>query len=121
MTRNLRGQKFLVYDFRKGEILNYLETGEKILVKDVNGHESRLLKIVPWDGNSAMFIGTDLNFSCGGLEISDVKTGSGIISGNLKTGWQVPVRLSFVIPSSDGYKMKQLVTEPGQDRFFLNY
>jgi hypothetical protein len=121
ITGNLKGNHFLLYDFSKGEILEYVKPGETIRIKDVNGHQSRLVKIVPWDGNSTMFIGTDLNFSCGGLEIADFKSGNGTISGTLKTGWHVPVRLSFVIPSGKGYETRHMVTEPGQDRFFLNY
>lgn len=121
ITGNLKGNYFLVYDFSKGEILEYVKNGEQISIKDVNGHQGRLLKIVPWDGNSAMFVGTDLNFACGGLEIKDIKTGNRTIKGVLGTGWLVPVRLTFVIPSVNGYDLRQVITEPGQDKFFLNY
>jgi hypothetical protein len=121
ITGNLKGSSFLIYDFQKGEILGFTRTGEKVLIKDVSGHQSRLLKIVPWDGQKAMFLGTDLNFSCGGLEIADIETGNGSISGILETGWQVPVKLSFVTPSGNGYEKKQIIAEPGQKRFFIHF
>lgn len=121
ITGNLEGSHFLVYDFSKCEILAYAEKDENILIKDVNGHQSRLLKIVPWDGSSAMFVGTDLSFSCGGLEVTDMKVSNGVINGTLETGWYVPVKLAFVFPAANGYSMKQVVTVPGQKRFFMNY
>ena len=80
-----------------------------------------MLKIVPWDGQSAMFIGTDLNFSCGGLEIADIEMANGNISGILETGWQVPVKLTFVTPSENGYEKKQIIAGPGQKRFFMHF
>jgi hypothetical protein len=121
ITGDLIGNHFLVYDFRKGEILDFSSKGEKISINNVNGHESRLLKIVPWNGTSAMFAGTDLSFSCGGLEIAEITDSNGIISGTLETGWHVPVTLAFVIPSENGYVMKKVITSPGQKKFSLKY
>jgi len=87
----------------------------------VKGHKSILLKIVPWDGRSPMFLGTDLNFSCGGVEVADVNYSNDYISGLLETDWFVPVKLTFVIPSADGYEVKQIVTTPGQKKFYLRF
>lgn len=121
ITWNLKGDRFLIYDFQGGEILAYLEKGSILKVENLNGHQSKLLKIVPWDGSSAMFVGTDLNFSCGGLEISDILYNNGSISGAIETGWNIPVTLTFVLPATGGYEMKKIQMSPGQKSFILNY
>ena len=121
VTGNLIGESFLVYDFQSSKIIAQLSKSGIINIKGVKGHQSKLLKIVPWDGKSPMFLGTDLNFSCGGLEISDVNFRNDNISGLLQTDWFVPVKLTFVIPGINGYEMKQIDTTPGQKRFFLSF
>jgi hypothetical protein len=68
-----------------------------------------------------MFLGTDLNFSRGGLEIADIKYDNNNISGLLETDWFVPVMLRFVIPSVNGYDVKQIKTDAGQKRFFIGF
>jgi hypothetical protein len=121
ITKNLKGDSFLVYDFQSGEIIAQLSKLETLNLKGVKGHQSKLLKIVPWDGKSPMFLGTDLNFSCGGLEVADIKYDNDNISGLLETDWFVPIRLTFVIPGINGYEMKKVNTTPGQKRFFLRF
>jgi hypothetical protein len=118
---NLKGDQFLVYDFQTRKLITQLARGNTLSLKGVNGHNSKLLKIVPWDGKSVMFIGTDLNFSCGGLEIKDIDYDNGTIRGLLETNWNVPVKLTFVVPSADGYELKEIETVSGQRRFFLDY
>jgi len=121
VTGNLKGDQFLVYDFQTRKLITQLARGNTLSLKGVNGHNSKLLKIVPWDGKSVMFIGTDLNFSCGGLEIKDIDYDNGTIRGLLETNWNVPVKLTFVVPSADGYELKEIETVSGQRRFFLDY
>jgi hypothetical protein len=121
ITGNLRGEKFLVYDFQSQKILAQLARGETLDLKEVKGHNSKLLKIVAWEGKSAMFIGTDLNFSCGGLEISEIKYADGNVSGILETDWHVPVKLTFVVPTINGYDLKKVEMVEGQKRFFLDF
>ena len=121
ITGNIKGEKFLVYDFQSQTILAQLTKGEALDIKDLKGHNSKLLKIVAWDGKSAMFIGTDLNFACGGLEISDINYEDGSVSGVLETDWYVPVILTFVVPSINGYDLKKVEMAKGQKRFFLDF
>lgn len=121
ITGNLKGDRFLIYDFQTEKILAYLVKGSILSIENLNGHQSKLLKIVPWDGSSAMFVGTDLNFSCGGLEISDIDYANSSIRGQIATGWDVPVRLTFVLPAVSGYEMKKIEMSPGQKSFILNY
>jgi hypothetical protein len=121
ITGNLKGDNLLVYDFQSGEIIAQLSKHEELIITNVKGHQSKLLKIVPWDGKSPIFLGTDLNFSCGGLEVADINYDNDNISGVLETDWFVPVKLTFVIPGVNGYDMKQVVTIPGQKRFFLSF
>jgi len=118
---NLKGDSFLVYDFQTMKIIAQLSNSEVLTIPGVKGHKSILLKIVPWDGRSPMFLGTDLNFSCGGVEVADVNYSNDYISGLLETDWFVPVKLTFVIPSADGYEVKQIVTTPGQKKFYLRF
>jgi hypothetical protein len=121
VTQNLNGEKLLVYDFKSKKILEQLRPGEVLTIEGVGGHQSRLLKIVPWDGKSVIFIGTDLNFSCGGLEIAEISYEHGRISGILDTPWYVPVTLAFLIPSETGLETKLLHMSPGQRMFFMDY
>jgi len=118
---NLQGESFLVFDFQEQIILGWFKKGETITVEKLGGHHSKLLKIIEWDGKSAMFVGTDLNFSCGGVEIADIEYNNGSFSGEIETGWYVPVKLSFVIPSEEGYKLNQVTMEPGQKRFITAF
>ena len=120
-TGNLKGDQFLVFDFQSQDIIAQLQRGETLSLNKVSGHQSRLLKIVPWDGESPLFIGTDLNFACGGLEISDIRFESRSITGILDTPWHVPVILTFWIPSGEGFEMKQVSMTPGQRMFLLDY
>lgn len=121
VTGNLKGDHFIVYDFQSGEIIAQISKIEVLDIMGVKGHQSKLLKIVPWDGKSPMFLGTDLNFSCGGLEVVDINYSNDNISGLLETDWFVPVRLTFVIPGVNGYEMKHVETTPGQKSFFLRF
>jgi hypothetical protein len=121
VVKNLKGYRYLVYDFQSREIIAQLLKDETLIVKGVNSHQSKLLKIVPWDENSPMFLGTDLNFSCGGLEIADIEYTNDSISGTIDTGWYLPVKLIFVIPGRNGYKMKEIVTSAGQKRFYVRF
>ena len=121
VTGNLKGESFLIYDFQSQKIIAQLSRAETLDITGVKGHQSKLLKIVPCDGKSPMFLGTDLNFSCGGLEISDINYNNSSISGLLETDWFIPVKLTFVIPSADGYELKQIETTPGQKRFYIRF
>jgi hypothetical protein len=118
---NLKGENFLAYDFQSGEIIAKLSKSDTLKISGVKGHQSKLVKIVPWDGKSPMFLGTDLNFSCGGVEIADIKYDNNIISGSLETEWFVPVTLTFVIPSINGYELKKIKTSAGQKKFLVRF
>ncbi len=121
VTGNLKGETFLIYDFQSGEIIARLSKKEILTVNGIKGHQSRLLKIIPWDGKSPMFLGTDLNFSCGGLEIADIDYSKDRISGKLETGWNVPVKMTFVFPAVNGYEIRRVETTAGQKNFFVRF
>ena len=118
---NLKEDQFLVFDFQKQKIISRLAKGEMLRTGSIEGHNSMLMKIVPWDGRSPLFIGTDLNFACGGLEIEDISFENGRISGKLDTPWHIPVTLTFWIPVNDAFEMTQLKLSPGQRNFYLDY
>ena len=68
-----------------------------------------------------MFLGTDLNFSCGGLEITDINYFNDGIFGLIGTNWFVPVKLTFVIPGAAGPEIRQIETVPGQKSFSVRF
>lgn len=116
-----QGNSFIVFDFQSQSIVSKIRKGDSLIVSNVNPHQSKLLKILPWDEKSAIFIGTDLNFTCGGVEISDIKYESGNISGILDTQWYLPVTLTFLVPKGEGFEIKRLRMLSGQRHFVLNY
>lgn len=121
ITSDLTGDEFLIFDFQKQKIISLTAKGEMIRTGSIEVHHSMLMKIVPWDGKSPLFIGTDLNFACGGLEIADINFESGRISGRIDTPWHIPVTLSFWIPVRDTFEMAKLELSPGQRNFYLDY
>jgi hypothetical protein len=121
LTGNLEGDHFIIYDFRTQSITGILSPGQKLKIDNVQGHQSRLMKIVPWNGKSPMFLGTDLNFSCGGMEISDLKCTGTTLSGNINTDWDIPVKLVFVVPTAKGYEVKVIEQVKGQKKFFFDF
>jgi len=121
VTGSLSGGKFIVFDFQKQEILAWLNKGEDLRINELMGHHSIVLKIVAWDGSSPMFLGTDLNFACGGVEISDLQSRDGCFEGTLVTGWYLPVQLTFIIPAENSFRTVQMTTVPGQKRFIATF
>jgi hypothetical protein len=118
---SVQEELFIIFDFQSQAIISRLLRGDTLRIEGVKPHQSRLLKILPWDGQSAIFVGTDLNFSCGGVEISDIKYEQRKISGLLDTPWYVPVTLTFLVPSGENFKQKQMKVLPGQKQFYLQY
>jgi hypothetical protein len=118
---NLKGNRFVVFDFRKQEITGWFKKSDTLKISGISGHNSTVMKIVAWDGQSPMFLGTDLNFTCGGNDISEINYNDGHFSGIIDTEWILPVRLSFIVPDSEGYTLKQIVTVPGQKRSITGF
>lgn len=121
ITGNLSCERFILYDFQSQEIIAQPVKGDTVTIKGVRGHNSKIVKIIPWDGSSALFLGTDLNFACGGTEISEIRIEGNKISGTLDTPWIVPVQLSFLVPAGSSFEKRQLIMSPGQRTFFLNF
>ena len=61
---SIQAKSFIVFDFQSQNIISRLIKGDTLLIEAIRPHHSKLLKILPWDGKSAVFVGTDLNFSC---------------------------------------------------------
>ena len=118
---SIQAKSFIIFDFQSQTLVSTVSIGDTLFIEGVRPHHSRLLKILPWDGKSAVFVGTDLNFSCGGVEISDIKYESGKISGILDTQWHLPVTLTFLVPSNEKFEVKQVKMLPGQRQFYINY
>jgi len=118
---NLKGESFIAFDFQSQKVLGIFKRGEELVLEGVRAHHSHVIKLLPWDGESAAFLGTDLSFTCGGIEIAEINHESGRFNGKLNTPWHIPVRLSFVIPGSEGYSIEHVDMLAGQRTFLLNY
>lgn len=121
ILESVKAESFIIFDFQSQSIVSRLRRGDTLLIEGVRPHQSKLLKILPWDEKSAIFVGTDLNFSCGGVEIFDIKNDKGKISGILDTQWYVPVTLTFFVPVGDSFEAKRISMLPGQRHFMFNY
>lgn len=120
---NLNSSKFIVSEFFSQKILGIFSANDNINLGKVKPHESKLLRIAPWNGISPVLAGTDLNFSGGGVEIAKWKVnGDNSIEGKIKTEWDYPVRITVAFPSEDskGYKLKTEVVRPLQKYFYIS-
>ncbi len=121
IIETLSGDSFIAFDFQSQEILGIFKRGEDLALKGVRPHHSHVIKILPWDGKTAVFLATDLSFTCGGIEIAEIGHESGRFTGILDSPWHLPVQLSFVIPKRDGYSLERVNMLAGQKKFMLNY
>lgn len=121
ILESVQAQSYIIFDFQSQSIVSWLRGGDTLHIEGVKPHQSKLLKILPWDGESAVFVGTDLNFSCGGVEISEINYEKGKISGVLDTQWNIPVILTFLVPVKDSFESRKIELKPGQRQFFISY
>lgn len=122
MLQGLGGDQFLVYHFKKREVVGWYRRGDLLQVQGVDPHHSHLYKIMPWDGTRMAFVGTDLHFSSGGVEVAEIVHEDDRVRGLLDTDWEYPVRIVYVIPdtSEKGFSQKSAALVPGQRRFYLD-
>ena len=118
ILESLTGDQFLLFEFFSQKVKGFYRRGDAVDLEELAPHEGCLVKIVPWNGKSPVLAGTDLHFSMGGVEITECRSGTTYIEGNLNTNWSCQVRLTAVFPrGEDGFGVRQTLLQPGQKRF----
>lgn len=93
----------LVYDVNKMELLGIYSPGSKISTPAIPPHGSCVLKSMPLPAERVpFFVASDLNYSAGGVEVTEISITSTAISGKLSSPWHVPVTLAGAFPLPDG-------------------
>jgi len=91
-----------VFEFHDQEFFGIMDRDACFRVR-IPVHGMRLFRLVAWDGETPVLLGTDLHFSGGGVELSEIDISSSRISGRLDTVWkEYPVRVWVAFPSSSG-------------------
>lgn len=117
VTESMTGPKFLVFDFFTQKALGIFDKEAEIDLGEQAPHESRVLRITPWNGREPVLAGTDLHFSGGGVEIASWQANADEVSGIIQTIWNYPVTVTAAFPNNDGYVLNTATVEPGQDTF----
>ncbi len=118
---SLKSEKFIVSEFFSQKVLGIFSKNETTNLGIVPAHQSRLLRIAPWNGSSPVLTGTDLHFSGGGVEIEKWSHSNNTVEGILKTEWNYPVNISIAFPSDSeaGYTLKTTSIAAGQKLFYV--
>ena len=115
---SLNSREYLVFDFWKQEVLGIFRGGASIDLGSLPPHASRLLRIAPWTGRTAVLAGTDLHFSGGGVEIEDWEVGAARARGRVKTDWACPVTVTVAFPDIEkGFVAMKAQVDPQQPGF----
>ena len=121
VLKSIQSDSYLVFEFFSQKVVGVYSSGDTVNLGEVAPHSSRLLRIVPWDGQEPVLAGTDLHFSGGAVEIISWNTSNNCIEGELDTEWRYPVKVSVAFPDDNesGYKHKSVVVNPGQKIFYI--
>lgn len=119
ITDGIKGRQFVISEFFTQEIVGIFDKKQTITVKDVQPHQSKLLRIMPWNGKDPVLAGTDLHFSGGGVEISEWNRLGGKVEGAIKTRWNYPVKVTIVFPAENekGFRAETIRIEAGEKNF----
>ena len=120
---NLNSENFLVSEFMNQETLGIFSVNDRIELGSIPPHESRLLRIAPWNGKLPVLAGTDLHFSGGGVEIDTWQSCRYSVEGKIETEWNYPVRVAVAFPSNNKvrYVLKTCNVPAGQKRFYIQF
>lgn len=122
VTQSMPAERYVVTEFFTQKVLGLYKKGETISLAKQQKHESKILRIAPWDGKRPVLAGTDLHFSGGGVEIAEWKIdSSNQVSGRIETNWNYPVTLKVLFPAKnkDGYTVVDTTLKAGQKNFVL--
>ena len=68
----------------------------------VPAHGTRVLRLIPWDGEHPKIIGTDCHITGGACEILECTIGTGRIEGKIASKWNYPVVVTAGFPTEAG-------------------
>ncbi|HOF17319.1 MAG TPA: alpha-galactosidase [Phycisphaerae bacterium] len=68
----------------------------------IPAHGSRMLRVAPWDGRSALLLGTDCHMSGGAAEFRELEIRPDCVRGELDSRWNEPVALTVGVPNGGG-------------------
>jgi alpha-galactosidase len=117
----LKSTQFIVSEFVTQDVLGIYSKNEKIDLGSILPHQSRVLRVAPWNGITPVLTGTDLHFSGGGIEIKEWKVSHDRIKGKIQTDWYYPVNVSVAFPSDNqnNYLLETITIQPGQRVFYI--
>ena len=122
ITKLLVSKHFLVFEFFQQKALGLFKQNEMVDLGMVAPHTSRLLKIIPCDGENPKLAGTDLHFSGGGVGMSEWNTNDKGVFGKINTDWQCSVQITAAFPATEnnGFEINAVSVNPGQKSFWIN-
>lgn len=119
VTDGLPSDRFLVSEFFSEELIGIVPAGGEVDLGAIPPHASRLLRIAPWRGDCPVLVGTDLNFSGGGVEVVEWNNYSETVKGRIATDWDYPCRVSVAFPKGGDFILTETVVPQGGGEFKL--
>lgn len=115
-------KQFLVSEFFSQDVLGIYKKGQTIHLENVEPHQSKLLRITPWNGEEPVLALTDMHFSGGGLEIKEWNVEDEKLTGIVDTRWNYPLNITVAIPkkNTDEYMLEYLQVKEGKKSFSLD-
>lgn len=125
VTGHIQADRYLVCEFFSQKVLGIYDKGQSITLEELPPHQSYILHISPWTGETPVLAGTDLHYSGGGVEITEWHAKNETVQGKVETRWDYPVRVTVVFPNrtepgSIG-AVKTIELPKGQQKFTLSH
>lgn len=111
-----RTAQVAVFEFATQRFLGVFAAAATLAVT-VPAHGSRVLRVAPWDGRSPLLLGTDLHLTGGAVEFARLTLGPEAVTGELRTPWRVPVRLTVGLPAPAALLARTVLLAPGTRAF----
>jgi hypothetical protein len=123
ILKNFGDKQFLVSEFFFQDVLGIYKKGQTIHLENVEPHQSKILRITPWDGEEPVLALTDMHFSGGGLEINEWNVEHEKLTGTIDTIWNYPMKITIAIPlnNTDKFRLEYLQIIEGEKSFSLNH
>jgi hypothetical protein len=83
-------RRLLVWEYFERRFVGSYAWGEALPPISVPAHGTRMLRIAPWDGSSAVLAGTDRHLSMGGVEVTGWESTSAGIEVAVESPWPEP-------------------------------
>ena len=114
-------QELAVFEFHDQDFYGIKNREESVKIS-IPPHGIRLLRLAAWDGKMPILLGTDLHFSGGGVEISEISIESDTIRGRIDTPWEYPVTITGLFPNENGASVSAVTVNPAEsDSFSIKY